>query len=287
MTWTRRRFLTASGAAAVAAAWRAPARAQAPKPITVSHSVSTFVYGQHLVAREKKFFEEEGVAVPSFIAPGGGAKVAQVLAAGQAMFALGDSNHPLKITEKGKDALMVFATDTRCSYANVVVRKELFDRGVKSVEALGDARLVGRKAVVAATAIGSGTHGYRVDAPQGPKGARGKTVNDPVGGGGGGGPPTLLGGLKAAKVDAIMAGPEGQWAAEEEGVGKAIYDVQDEKAGRRVFGGPIPATVGFTLRETIEKTPDLVQGYVSACYRAQQGIHRAKDEENGERLVQA
>src|SRR5205809_225353 len=181
MTWTRRRFLTASGAAAVAAAWRAPARAQAPKPITVSHSVSTFVYGQHLVAREKKFFEEEGVAVPFFIAPGGGAKVAQVLAAGQAMFALGDSNHPLKITEKGKDALMVFATDTRCSYANVVVRKELFDR--------------------------------------------------------------------------------------------------DEKAWTRVFGGPIPATVGFTLRETIEKSPDLVQGYVSACYRAQQWIHRAKDEE--------
>src|SRR2546426_10563828 len=103
----------------------------------------------------------------SFIAPGGGAKVAQVLAAGQAMFALGDSNHPLKITEKGKDALMVFATDTRCSYANVVVRKELFDRGVKSVEARGDARLVGRQAVVAATAIGSGTHGYRVDAPHG------------------------------------------------------------------------------------------------------------------------
>src|SRR5207245_2244768 len=64
MTWTRRRFLTASGAAAVAAAWRAPARAQAPKPITVSHSVSTFVYGQHRGAREKKLFEGEGVAVP-------------------------------------------------------------------------------------------------------------------------------------------------------------------------------------------------------------------------------
>ena len=279
MTWTRRRFLTASGAAAVAAAWRAPARAQAPKPITVSHSVSTFVYGQHLVAREKKFFEEEGVAVPFFIAPGGGAKVAQVLAAGQAMFALGDSNHPLKITEKGKDALMVFATDTRCSYANVVVRKELFDRGVKSLEALGDARLVGRKAVVAATAIGSGTYVYGVYVLKGLRAADGKAVNDHVEWVSGGGPTTMLGGLKAAKFDAIMAVPEWQWAAEEEGFGKAIYDVQDEKAWTRVFGGPIPATVGFTLRETIEKSPDLVQGYVSACYRAQQWIHRAKDEE--------
>jgi len=278
MTWTRRRFLTATGAAAVAAR-RPPAWAQAAKTITVSHSVSTFVYGQHLVAKEKKFFEDEGVAVQSFIVPGGGAKVAQVLAAGQAMFALGDSNHPLKITEKGKDALMLFATDTRCSYANVVVRKELFDKGVKSVEALGDPKLVGRKAVVAATAIGSGTYVYGVYVLKGLKAPDGRPVNEHVEWVSGGASTTMLGGLKAGKFDAIMAVPEWQWAAEEEGFGKAIYDVQDEKAWTRVFGGPIPATVGFTLRETIEKSPDLVQGYVNACYRAQQWLKRAKDEE--------
>src|SRR2546425_12145886 len=119
MTWPRRRFLTASGAAAVAAAWRAPARAQAPKPITVSHSVSTFVYGQHLVAKEKKFFEQEGVSVPGFIVPGGGARVINAVTAGPAMFGLGDSNHPPKATAKGKGTRMLFPTATRCSYANV------------------------------------------------------------------------------------------------------------------------------------------------------------------------
>ena len=190
MTWTRRRFVTTAGAAALVAGRRAPALAAA-KSITVSHSVSTFVYGQHLVAREKKFFEEEGVAVPSFIVPGGGAKVAQVLAAGQAMFALGDSNHPLKITEKGKDALILFATDTRCSYANIAVRKELFDRGVKSVEALGDAKLVGRKAVVAATAIGSGTYVYGVYVLKGLKAPDGKAVNEHVEWVSGGGSTTM------------------------------------------------------------------------------------------------
>src|SRR5437667_10010889 len=177
MTWTRRRCLTATGAAAVAAR-RTPAWALAAKTITVSHSVSTFVYGQHLVAKEKKFFEDEGLAAPSFIVPGGGAKVAQALAAGQAMFALGDSNHPLKITEKGKDALMLFATDTRCSYANVVVRKELFDKGLKTVEALADGKLVGRKAVIAATAIGSGTYVYGVYVLKNTKAADGRPVND-------------------------------------------------------------------------------------------------------------
>lgn len=282
MTWTRRRFLHSVGfgtAALTVGGWPRIASAQALKPITVSHSVSTFVYGQHLVAKEKKFFEEEGVTFPSFIVPGGGAKVVQALAAGQAMFALGDSNHPLKITEKGKDALMIFATDVRCSYANIVVRKELWDRGVRSVEALADPKLVGRKAVIAATAIGSGTYVYGVYVLKQTMAADGKPVNDHVEWVGGGGSTTMLGGLKAGRFDAIMAVPVWQWKAQDEGFGEPIYDVLEEKAWNRVFGGPIPVTVGYVLKETIEKSPDLVQAYVNACWRAQQWIHQAKDDE--------
>jgi len=104
-------------------------------------------------------------------------------------------------------------------------------------------------------------------------------VHDHVEWVGGGASTTMLGGLKAGKFDAIMAVPEWQWAAEEEGFGKAIYDVLDEKAWNRVFGGPIPVTVGYALKETIEKSPEAVQGYVNACYRAQQWVRRAKDDE--------
>jgi NitT/TauT family transport system substrate-binding protein len=278
---TRREFLRGLGIAAGAAAAGLPlgARAQAKKPISVIHSVSTFVYGQHLVAREKKFFEDEGVTFPNFIVPGGGAKVVQALAAGQGMFALGDSNHPLKISEKGKDALMIFATDVRCSYANIVVRKELWDRGVRSVEALADPKLVGRKAVVAATAIGSGTYVYGNYVLKQTRAADGKTINDHVEWVGGGGSTTMLGGLKAGKFDAIMAVPEWQWAAEDEGFGKPLYDVLDEASWNRVFGGPIPVTVGYILKETAERHPDLVQAYVNACYRAQQWIKNAGEQE--------
>src|SRR5499433_3688246 len=253
-SWTRRDFIKTAGllGGIAAAGWPGAARAQALKPITASHSVSTFVYGQHLVAAQKKFFEEEGLRTPDFVVPGGGAKVVQALAAGQVMFALGDSNHPLKITEKGKDALMIFATDRRCSYANIVVRRELFDRGVKSVEALADSKLVWRKAVVAATAIGSGTHVYGVYVLQNIKAADGRPVNDHVEWVGGGASTTMLGGLKAGKFDAIMAVPEWQSAAVEEGFGKPLYDIQDEKAWNRVFGGPIPVTVVFKDKETIE-----------------------------------
>jgi NitT/TauT family transport system substrate-binding protein len=276
MTWTRRRFLRIAALAAVAAR-RAPV-AHAQKPITVAHSVSTFVYGQHLVAKEKKFFEEEGLSVPSFIVPGGGARVVNAVTAGQAMFGLGDSNHPLKATEKGKETLMLFTTDSRCSYANIVARKDLSEKGLKSVEALADQKLVGRKAIIAATAIGSGTYVYGVYVLKGAKAPDGKSVNDHVEWVQGGASTTMLGGLKAGKFDAIMAVPEWQWAAEEEGFGQAIYDVQDERAWNRVFGGPIPVTVGYALKDTIEKSPDLVQAYVNASYRAQQWIRRAKEE---------
>ena len=219
------------------------------------------------------------MSIGSFIVPGGGARVVNAVTAGQAMFGLGDSNHPLKATEKGKDTVMLFATDTRCSYANIVARKELYDKGVKSVEALGDEKLVGRKAVIAATAIGSGTYVYGQYVLRQTKTADGKPANEHVEWAQGGASTTMLGGLKAGKFDAIMAVPEWQWAADEEGFGKAIYDVQDAKAWRQVFGGNIPVTVGYALRETIDKSPDLAQAYVNACYRAQQWIRRAKDEE--------
>jgi sulfonate transport system substrate-binding protein len=282
MTCTRRHFLIRAALTGVGTgvAGRIPhAGAQTPRPITVSHSVSTFVYGQHLVAKEKRLFEDEGVAVPSFIVPGGGARVANAITAGQAMFGLGDSNHPLKATEKGRETTILFATDTRCSYANVVVRKELFDKGIRSVEALADRKLVGRKPVVAATAIGSGTYVYGVYVLKQTKAPDGKSVHDHVDWVSGGASTTMLGGLKAGKFDAIMAVPEWQLAAEGQGFGKVIYDVQDEKAWNRVFGGRIPVTVGYVLRETIDKSPDLVQAYVNATYRAQQWIRRAKDED--------
>jgi NitT/TauT family transport system substrate-binding protein len=185
----------------------------------------------------------------------------------------------LKISEKGKDALMIFATDVRCSYANIVVRKELHDKGVKTIEALADQKLVGRKAVVAATAIGSGTYVYGVYVLKQAKAADGKPVNDHVEWVGGGSSTTILGGLKAGKFDAIMAVPEWQWAAQDEGFGAPIYDVLDGKAWNRVFGGPIPVTVGYVLKETVEKSPDLVQAYVNANYRAQQWIKSASDAE--------
>ena len=59
----RREFLVSPVRSRVSTARPRRAHAQG-RPITASHSVSTFVYGQHLVAAQKKFFEEEGLKTP-------------------------------------------------------------------------------------------------------------------------------------------------------------------------------------------------------------------------------
>src|SRR5439155_1203401 len=84
--------------------------------------------------------------------------------------------------------------------------------------------------VIAATAIGSGTHVYGVYVLKNTRAADGRPVNDHVDWVGGGASTTMLGGLKAGKFDAMMAVPEWQSAAVEEGFGHVIYDIADEKA---------------------------------------------------------
>lgn len=276
---TRREFLRAVGLTGVLVGTGRSGWAQVSKPIAIAHSVSTFVYGQHLVALEKKFFEDEGVSVDSVITPGGGVEVVQALASGQALFALGDSNHPLKLSEQGRATLMLFATDTRCAYANIVVRRELYDKGVRSLEQLADPSLAGRRAVIAATAIGAGTWVYGSYILDRVGGKDGKPLNASVKWVGGGTATALLDGLKAGTFDAIMAAPEWVWVAEDEGFGVAIYSILDDLAWTRVFGGPIPVTVGYALKETVERSPEVVQGYVNACYRAQRWIQAASDDE--------
>jgi NitT/TauT family transport system substrate-binding protein len=283
---SRRRFLALGVAGA--AAWSGRAAGQSPPPaaITAAHSVSSFAYAQHLVAREKKLFDEEGVTLDKgFLVAAGRINVGQALAAGQALFALGDSIHPLKISELGKDAVILFATDTRCAYANIVVRRDLHDAGLTGVEKLATLkRPGGGKWVIAATAIGSGTHAYGTYVLDQHKGADGRPLSGLVEWVGAGTSAAMLTGLKAGKFDAIMAVPEWLWLAEDRGFGRTIYSVQEEKTWSHVFGGPIPVTVGYCLRETVEKMPDTVQGYVTACYRAQKWIETATETEIGDLL---
>ena len=75
--------------------------------------------------------------------------------------ARGHASHRPQLSTRGKKAKIVLATQMISSIGNIVVRKDLFDAGIDSVEKLAAyKRPNGGKPVIAATAIGSGTWMY-------------------------------------------------------------------------------------------------------------------------------
>src|SRR5258708_1886772 len=148
--------LTALGAATTLGSSRAFAQA-ALTPVVATFGPAGSIYAPNMVADIMGFAKEEGLALTLQI-PDGGAKARQILAAGEAAFGHGDTTHPLQITNRGRPAKILMATETVCSYANIVVRKDLFDQGINTAEKLGAwKRPDGAKPIVAATALGSGT----------------------------------------------------------------------------------------------------------------------------------
>jgi NitT/TauT family transport system substrate-binding protein len=198
--------------------------------------------------------------------------VTQIIAGDQAPFAQGDSAHPVLVSARGRPCQMVYSTDTRCAYANILLRKELWEQGLNTVEKLATMkRPDGSPRVIAATAIGSGTWvygSYVLSQYQ----VNGKSVNDQVKWVGGGGSTTILGGLKSGQFDAVMAVPLWIETAVRDGYGHLLYDVRSEMDWVRVFKGNIPTTVGYVLKKTLDNEPEMSQDYVTAMWRAQQWI---------------
>lgn len=285
--WSRRDMLrTAAGAGLALAVYGTGRNAhgqRTERAVTLSHSVSTTVYAPHLIAQELGFFKQAGLNA-TFVVPGGGARVAQVVAGDQAKLALGDSSHPITISERGRPCMMLFATDTRCSYANIVVRKALWDQGLNTVEKLATMkREDGSPRVIAATAIGSGTWVYgNVVLSQFQ--ANGKSVNDQVKWVGGGETSIMLGGLKSGQFDAIMAVPLWMDTAKEQGFGVPLYDVTSTEAWMKVFKGNVPTTVGYVLKSTIDSDPELVQDYTTAMWHAMRWLKGRNPEEIYEKI---
>lgn len=266
MHLNKRQFLAGSAALAGSMTlWRVSARGAGLQQVTAAHSVNTTIYAAHMVATAKGFDKEEGIKL-KVIEALGGSKVRQILAAGQVSYALGDSSHPLQLTNRGLPAKILMATDNRCSYANIVVRKDLYDKGIDSVAKLADYKRNGGKPVIAATGIGSGTwvYGTYVLEQHG--------VGDKFNWVAGGGSKTMLGGLKAGTFDAIMAVPIWIFEAEDGGYGKTIYDISDAASWKKVFGGNIPATVIYVLEDTITANKVLTAKYVAAMYKSMQWL---------------
>jgi NitT/TauT family transport system substrate-binding protein len=271
MNTTRRRLLTNSSAMGMALVLPGIARAQ--KVLSVTYGPATAVYAVTAVALEKGFLQGEGLNA-KIVPADAGARARQVMAAGDAMFLHNDASQPLFLANRGRKAKMILGTQMVCAFANVVVRKDLFDAGINSIEALGNyKRPGGAKPIIAATAIGSGTWMF------GTKIFENKQLGNQMNWVNGGGAKTMLAGLQSKQFDAIMATPAWLMEAEAMGFGKAIYDTRNKEAFTKEFGGTLPVLVVSALAETLDKEPALAQAYVTGMLRAMKWMKSASADE--------
>lgn len=256
---TRRALLAGAAGLALTPASR---RAQAAEAASVTFGPATPVYALSNVALERKLFQEEGLDL-KVVLTDAGARARQNLAAGEALFAHGDASHPLQLTNRGKRARIVLATQMVASYATHCIRQDLYEAGIDSLEKLAQWRRPnGGKPVVGVTAIGSGTWMFSTLLFQ----RRGLDKN--VVWVASGGTSTTLAGLKSKQLDAITAPPSWQVEVERNGFGRAIYDVRAPGVWQRDFGGNLPVLTVYTLEDTINERPEAVQRFVTAMVRA-------------------
>jgi len=261
MRMTRREALIAGSATVGAGLIPAHVRAQGATA-SLAFGPATAVYALGMIADAKGFFKAESLDF-KLVLGNAGTHGRQALAAGQALFAHGDASHPLQLSARGKKCKILLATQMVSSISNIVVRKDLYDAGITTVEKLADyKRPDGAKPIVAATAIGSGTWMY------GTYVFESKKLGDRINWVAGGGPKTMFPSLETKQFDAIMAVPGWVIEAEARGFGKVIYDTSKPGVFEAAFGGTVPVLVVYTLEDTIEEHKATVQGFVNGLVQA-------------------
>jgi NitT/TauT family transport system substrate-binding protein len=266
MTFTRRQALVGGTTVAMGGLVPSLATAQAPMTATLTFGPATAIYALGWIAAAKGFFKSEQLDM-KFLPFNAGTQGRQALAAGQAQFGHGDANHPLQLSTRGKKCKILFATEGIASISNVVVRKDLYDAGITTIEKLADyKRPDGAKPIIAATAIGAGTWMY------GTYLFEAKKLGDRMHWVAGGGPNTMYPSLQTKQFDAIMAVPTWVIEAETQGFGKAIYDTSKPGLFEESFGGTVPVLVVYTLEETIEQNKPMVQAFVNGMLQAMKWV---------------
>lgn len=271
---SRRKVLTQLGSLAAGGLLGVPHLAGAAKPLSPviagcpAHIVN---YLPQMVALAEKFMLDEGLDF-RLVSSDGGTKLRDIVAAGQITFGLGDSTHPMQLVNRGRPAKILLAIDRRCPYTSVVVRSDLYDKGVTDLESLANYRRANNaKPIVAVTTIGGGQYVYASYLFEK------LGVFNKLNWISGGVTMTMLGGLKTGQFDAIIAPAAWQIEAVADGYGKTIFDVSDEAIWNRYFGGAMPVTCAYVLQSTIDAHPEIVQAYVNGMYRAMQWIKRTPE----------
>jgi NitT/TauT family transport system substrate-binding protein len=229
-----------------------------------TYPVAVPAYAQMFVAVEQGYVKDEGFEF-KLIQGGSGVKSREIMASGEADFAIEDIVHCLQLNNRGRPARAVNSADTRSPGQYFIIRKDLYDQGIDTVAKFAAwKRPEGKKPIFGVSSLGGTAHlwahffmeqfGFA----------------DNVTWVGVGNVDTMLGSLKTKQIDILNAAPSIMSDAERNGWGKTIYRGSDANEWNKIVGGNVPVNANICLLSTMQKEPEKIQAYTTACYRAVQ-----------------
>jgi len=241
------------------------ARADAAKGIAV-YPVALPSYTQQFVAQEQGYFRDEGFEF-KLIQGGSGVRAREIMAAGEADFAIEDILHRLQLNNRGRPARTVLAADTRSPTVYFIIRKDLYDSGVDSVQKFAAWKPPGgRKPIFGVSSIGGTAHLWANFYMEH------FGLAEQVNWVGLGNVDAMLGALRSQQIDMLSATASMRQDAESHGWAKLVFPGSDEATWNAIVGGSVPVNAHICLLATTQKSPEKTQAYVNAGYRAAQWI---------------
>ena len=241
------------------------ARAQA-KTGALAYPVAVPGYQCVFVAQAQGFLKEEGYDF-KMIQGGSGVKTRAIMAAGEADFMIADILHTLQLNNRQRPTKSIAAVDLRSPSQRWVIRKDLWDQGIDTVEKFAAwKRPNGSKPIFGISSLGGTAHlwaHYYMEK---------FGFEDNVSWVQVGNVETMLGSLKTKQIDILATTISLVSDAEKHGWGKAFFDGGNEQIWNKYVGGPVPVNTVMCQQPTIAKDPEKVQAYANALYRALQWI---------------
>jgi NitT/TauT family transport system substrate-binding protein len=232
----------------------------------VIYPVAIPIYQTQFVADRVGFFKEAGLDC-KLIQGGSGVKTREIIASSQGDIGIGDITHPMQLSNHGRAGRVLMPIDTRSSAVMFIIRKDLSDQGINTLEGLTEwKRPDGRKPIVSVSSLGGTNHvwaSYYMET---------LGLDQKVTWIGTGNVDTMLGSLKSKQVDVLVSSLSLLNESMEQGWGTLLFDGTDEAVWNKYIGGKVPVTAHFTLQSTIDKDPQKMQAFVMALWRAAQWI---------------
>lgn len=268
----RRQFVLGSLAGALAlSATGGIGRAQAQSDGKVVYGIGNLdtMFSAGFVALKNGYFKELGLDA-QFIDCQNGPRARQMLAAGQIDICCSASFDPGVVSAAGKPTKVIAGIDRRLPYANVVVRKDLYDGGVKKFS-----DLAGKRIGVSGPKSAFWLMATHMVEKAGLQGVEIRAI---------GGTPEMLAALKSGQVDATMATITMMDQAEKEGWGVPIVTINDDAGWSEAMGvgGDIPGQWIYALADTVASRPDAMQAFVGGWMKGNDFIMSHTTEEVAE-----